>query len=379
MINKLKLLTVVGTRPEIIRLSSVMKVCDKVFNHVVAHTGQNYDYELNEIFFDDLGLRKPDHFMNADVSSLGATVGDIFRKTEEILRLEKPDAMLVLGDTNSCLSAYMAKRLRVPVYHMEAGNRCFDLNVPEEINRKVIDNLADFNLVYTEHARRNLLNEGFPSRRIYLTGSPMNEVLRDNLEKITSSKILAELSLKPGNYFVVSVHREENIDNIDNLKQILSGLTELAEAQNLPVVVSTHPRTRKRLESIEGLMLPENILFMKPFGFSDYVHLQMNSKCTISDSGTISEESAILGFPAITIRNAMERPEAMDTGSIILSGLNSENVLRSVNFVMNNEHEITNRPKDYEIPNTSERVVKIILGTAGLSNSWNGISGGLNV
>lgn len=374
MINNLKLLTIVGTRPEIIRLSSVIKACDKAFDHVLAHTGQNYDYELNEIFFDDLGLRRPDHFMNADVSSLGATIGDIFRKTEEILKLEKPDAMLVLGDTNSCLSAYMAKRLRVPIYHMEAGNRCFDLNVPEEINRKVIDNLADFNLVYTEHARRNLLAEGFPSRRIYFTGSPMNEVINDNIEKIRSSKILEELGLTPGNYFVVSVHREENIDNIQNLTKILDGLSRLAETEKAPVVVSTHPRTKKRLDSIPDLDLPDNLLFMKPFGFCDFVHLQMNAKCTISDSGTISEESAILGFPAITIRNAMERPEAMDTGSIILSGLDSDNVLRSVEFVVNNKHEISDRPKDYEILNTSERVVKVILGTTPLSNMWNGIN-----
>lgn len=371
--KKLKLLTIIGTRPEIIRLSSVIKACDLAFDHILAHTGQNYDYELNEIFFEDLGLRKPNHFMNADVSSLGATVGDIFRKTEEIIKFEKPNAMLVLGDTNSCLSAYMAKRLRVPIYHMEAGNRCFDLNVPEEINRKVIDNLADFNLVYTEHARRNLLAEGFPSRRIYLTGSPMNEVIGDNLEKIKSSKILGKLGLEVGNYYVVSVHREENIDNITNLNNILEGLSGLAAAAKVPIVVSTHPRTKKRLDSIDGLKLPDNILFMKPFGFSDYVHLQMNAKCTISDSGTISEESAILGFPAITIRNAMERPEAMDSGSIILAGLTAEGVLRSVDYVGNNEHKLLDRPYEYEIVNTSERVVKVIMGTAELSNLWNGI------
>jgi len=375
LIRKLKVLTIVGTRPEIIRLSSVLKAFDKTFDHVLAHTGQNYDYELNEIFFDDLGLRKPDHFMNSDVSSLGATIGDIFKRTEEVLKSEKPDAMVVLGDTNSCLSAYMAKRLRVPIYHMEAGNRCFDLNVPEEINRKVIDNLADFNLVYTEHARRNLLSEGFPSRRIYLTGSPMNEVINDNLTKIQGSKILELLSLKPKEYFLVSVHREENIDNIDNLNQILHGLSKLAVSSGNPVIVSTHPRTQKRLDSISNTDLPGNIIFMKPFGFSDYVNLQMNAKCTISDSGTISEESSILGFPAITIRNAMERPEALDTGSIILSGLNAENVLRSIEFVINNHHSKTDCPVDYQITNTSERVVKLILGTAGLSNMWNGIRG----
>jgi UDP-N-acetylglucosamine 2-epimerase (non-hydrolysing) len=373
LIKKLKVLTIVGTRPEIIRLSSVIKALDKSFELVLAHTGQNYDYELNEIFFDDLGLRKPDHFMNADVSSLGATIGDIFKRTEEILKLEKPDAMVVLGDTNSCLSAYMAKRLRVPIYHLEAGNRCFDLNVPEEINRKVIDNLADFNLVYTEHARRNLLAEGFPSRRIYLTGSPMNEVIIDNLQKIKDSKIVDQLSLIPNEYFVVSVHREENIDNIENLNQILQGLSKLAVSSGNPVVVSTHPRTKKRLDALNSTNLPENIIFMKPFGFSDYVNLQMNAKCTISDSGTISEESSILGFPAITIRNAMERPEALDTGSIILSGLKADSVLRSIEFVINNNHILSDRPADYQITNTSERVVKLILGTAGLSNMWNGI------
>lgn len=348
----------------------MIKACDKTFDHVLAHTGQNYDYELNGIFFEDLGLRKPDHFMNADVSSLGATIGDIFRKTEEILKLEKPDAMLVLGDTNSCLSAYMAKRLRVPIYHMEAGNRCFDLNVPEEINRKVIDNLADFNLVYTEHARRNLLSEGFPSRRIYLTGSPMNEVINDNLTKIQGSKILELLSLKPKEYFLVSVHREENIDNIENLNQILHGLSKLAISSGNPVIVSTHPRTKKRLDSVSATNLPENIVFMKPFGFSDYINLQMNAKCTISDSGTISEESAILGFPAITIRNAMERPEAMDCGSIILSGLNADNVLRCVEFELSNFHEPAHRPRYYNIVNTSERVIKLIMGTSLLSNYW---------
>ncbi|MBK6681716.1 MAG: UDP-N-acetylglucosamine 2-epimerase (non-hydrolyzing) [Ignavibacteriales bacterium] len=336
--RKLKVLTIVGTRPEIIRLSSVLKAFDKTFDHILAHTGQNYDYELNEIFFDDLGLRKPDHFMNSDVSSLGATIGDIFKRTEEILKAEKPDAMVVLGDTNSCLSAYMAKRLRVPIYHMEAGNRCFDLNVPEEINRKVIDNLADFNLVYTEHARRNLLAEGFPSRRIYLTGSPMNEVINDNLQKIKDSKILEVLSLKPKEYFLVSVHREENIDNIENLNQILQGLSKLAVSSGNPVIV-VHTRGHKN-DWMQFLMpiFPENIVFMKPFGFCDYVNLQMNAKCTISDSGTISEESAILGFPAITIRNAMERPEALDTGSMILSGLDADNVLRSIEFVLNNDH-----------------------------------------
>jgi len=293
--NKLKVITILRTRPEIIRLSRVMSRLDEFTDHLMVHTGQNYDYELNEIFFKDLEIRKPDIFLNVDNTSLGATVGDIIRKSEEVLKKERPDAVLVLGDTNSCLAAYMAKRLHIPIFHMEAGNRCFDENVPEETNRRIIDHIADFNLVYTEHARRHLLSEGLPHRRIYLTGSPMKEVLDYYQTKIDNSGILSELKLTPKNYFVVSTHREENVDNAENLRNILSVLNELAAKYKHPVIVSTHPRTRKRIEELQSIDQSSTdinplIQFLKPFGFTDYVHLQMNALCTISDSGTISEE-----------------------------------------------------------------------------------------
>ena len=393
----MKVLTVVGTRPEIIRLSRVMSLLDQHADHVIAHTGQNYDYELNEIFFKDLELRKPDYFLNVDVSSLEASVGDIIRKSGELLRKEKPDALVVLGDTNSCLSAYMAKRLHIPIFHMEAGNRCFDFNVPEEINRRVIDHISDFNLVYTEHARRHLISEGLPHRRIYLTGSPMFEVLNYYKPKIEDSRILEELSLtqhvlnkttsnqqpatsnqEPGtrNYFLVSTHREENVDNPANLHKILRVLNKLCEIYNLPVVVSTHPRTRKRLEDVKDIKINSMIQFLKPFGFLDYNKLQMCAKCTLSDSGTISEESAILNFPAISLRQSMERPEAQDAGTIILTGFEPEVVLASIETAIT-EHE-QKIPKlvspDYMVPDTSWRVMKLILGLSSLSNKWHGIN-----
>jgi len=373
--SKLKVLTVVGTRPEIIRLSRVMSLLDEHVNHIIAHTGQNYDYELNEIFYKDLDLRKPDFFLNVDVSSLEASVGDIIRKSGELLRREKPDALLVLGDTNSCLSAYMAKRLHIPVFHMEAGNRCIDLNVPEEINRRVIDHIADFNLVYTEHARRHLISEGLPHRRIYLTGSPMCEVLNYYRPKIDGSGILDTLKLEKGLYFVVSVHREENVDNPGNLEKILLILNRLAGDYKVPVIVSTHPRTRKRLEAVENTNMDPQIRFLKPFGFTDYVHLQMNALCTVSDSGTISEESAILNFPAISLRNSMERPEAQDTGTIILTGFNQDVVMNSIEIVIAEHNVIRSKqlPVDYQVPDTSWRVLKLIQGNSNLSNIWHGI------
>ena len=404
--KKLKIMTVVGTRPEIIRLSATIKLLDKYTNQVFVHTGQNYDYELNEIFFEDLGLRKPDHFMNVDVTSLGAAIGDIFKKTEEIINIEKPDALLVLGDTNSCLSAYMAKRKHLPIFHMEAGNRSFDFNVPEEINRRIIDHIADFNLVYTEHARRHLLSEGLQHRRIYLIGSPMYEVLQQNMDKIKNSKILETLSkqieeesnqrksvqsvssvfpkLEPKKYFMVSVHREENVDNEDNLKQILTVLNKLAEQYKVPVIVSTHPRTRKRIEllgqdSPSRPLTNSHIRFLKPFGFTDYINLQKNALCTISDSGTISEESAMLQFPAISLRQSMERPEAQDTGSIILTGFIPDVVLNAVSTVIEEPSRIESLnhsriPDEYQIENTSWRVVKLIIGNTKLSNKWWGIN-----
>ena len=380
--SNLKVLTVVGTRPEIIRLSRVISLLDEHVNHIIAHTGQNYDYELNEIFYKDLNLRKPDFFLNVDVSSLEASVGDIIRKSGELLRKEKPDALLVLGDTNSCLSAYMAKRLHIPIFHMEAGNRCFDFNVPEEINRRVIDHISDFNLVYTEHARRHLISEGLPHRRIYLTGSPMYEVLDYYRPKIEASTILQDLSpvtnhqsLITNHYFLVSIHREENVDNPENLNKILTVLNRLAEDYKLPVIVSTHPRTRKRLESITGMVMDPLIQFLKPFGFTDYVHLQMNALCTISDSGTISEESAILNFPAISLRNSMERPEAQDAGTIILTGFNPDVILDSINLAID-EHKINSPkqiPADYQVPDTSWRVLKLIQGLTLISNTWHGV------
>ena len=410
--SSLKVLTVVGTRPEIIRLSRVMALLDEHVNHVIAHTGQNYDYELNEIFFKDLELRKPDHFLNVDVSSLEASVGDIMRKSGELLRKERPDALLVLGDTNSCLSAYMAKRMHIPIFHMEAGNRCYDFNVPEEINRRIVDHISDFNLVYTEHARRHLLSEGLPHRRIYLTGSPMFEVLNYYKQKILGSGILEKLSLdsanqgeniplapfkggirrsKPApdtlqlapcnlhlnkhNYFVISTHREENVDNPQNLDSILTILNLLADKYKVPIIVSTHPRTRKRIEQLTDKKNNELIRFLKPFGFTDYVHLQMNAICTISDSGTISEESAILDFPAISLRNSMERPEAQDAGTIILTGFNPDVVLNSIDLAIK-EHKAGHPkmiPADYQVPDTSWRVLKLIQGMAGLSNKWHGV------
>lgn len=373
--SNIKVVTIVGTRPEVIRLSRTMSLLDEYVSHIIVHTGQNYDYELNEIFFKDLEIRKPDYFLNANTSSLGKMLGETIIKIEDVFIKEKPTAVLILGDTNSSIAALMAKRMKIPIYHMEAGNRCFDFNVPEEINRRIIDHISDFNLVYTEHARRNLLREGLPYRRIYLTGSPMREVLEHYSEKINNCPILQKLDLKNQEYFVVSVHREENVDNPDHLKKIVSLLNEIAKVYNLPVIVSTHPRTRKRLKANQFLKLDNRIKFLKPFGFFDYVNLQKNSFCVLSDSGTISEESAILAFPAITIRNAMERQEAMDAGTIMLTGLDMNVVIESINVVINERKFLKERqiPIEYTFTNTSWRVVKLIMGTAKLSNVWSGI------
>jgi len=381
--SSLKVMTIVGTRPEIIRLSRTMALLDDHLNQVIVHTGQNYDYELNEIFWKELELRKPDHFLNISTSSLGSAVGDIIRKSEEVLVKERPDALLVLGDTNSCLSAYIAKRMHIPVFHMEAGNRSFDFNVPEEVNRRIIDHIADFNLVYTEHARRHLISEGFPQRRIYLTGSPLKEVLDYYKPKIEASQIIKNLDLKIKNYFVVSVHREENVDNPYNLKRIISVLNRLTEEYKLPVIISTHPRTRKRLESLDFSLFTHNPLlhFLKPFGFLDWVNLQQKALCTISDSGTISEESSILHFSAISLRQSMERPEAQDTGSIILTGFEPNIVLDSIEITTKHNQLLvanTLTPRDYTIDNTSWRVLKLIQGNTLLSNRWHGIADNKN-
>ena len=369
----LKLITVVGTRPEIIRLSCVIPLLDKYTNHILVHTGQNYDYELNQIFFEDLELRQPDYYLNVNTSSLGYVLGETLIKIEEILEKEKPDAMLILGDTNASISAIMAKRKHIPIYHMEAGNRSFANNVPEEINRKMIDHIADFNLVYTENSRRHLLSEGLPHRRIYVTGSPMFEVLHRYLPKIKQSNILETLNLKPQKYFLISVHREENVDYPENLQKISIVLNALAEQYHYPVIVSTHPRTLIRLENSEGFKFNALIQFLKPFSFTDYNFLQMNSACVLSDSGTISEESAILKFPAITIRNSMERPEAIDAGTIILSGFDPDIVLDSIKVAIEEGANYSKICPEYEIDNCSMRVLKLILGTAKLHKQWSGL------
>ena len=370
--KKLKVVTILGTRPEIIRLACVMEALDNFTDHVLVHTGQNYDYELNQVFFDDLGVKEPDHFLNVDTSSLGKVLGEILIKTEEVLLKEKPDAVLALGDTNSAIGLLMAKRMKIPTYHMEAGNRSFDANVPEEINRKLVDHVSDFNLVYTEHARRHLLAEGLHPRFTYLTGSPMREVLAKHKESFTKSTVLTELKLEQKNYFIVSVHREENVDSKENLSKVVGCLNALSDQYSMPVIVSTHPRTRKRLESAGLLENTRDIRFLKPFGFHDYNRLQIDSFCAISDSGTISEESSMLDFPAVTIRQSIERPEALDTGSIVLSGLDPQTLLQAVDVVINEKdlYPVQEIPDDYKIENTSLRVLKLILGTAKLANRW---------
>lgn len=377
--SKLKVTTVLGTRPEIIRLSRVIERLDRFTSHRIVHTGQNWDYELNEVFFSDLDVRQPDNFMGVDTSSLGAVLGGILIETEKELIANRPDALVVLGDTNSAISALMARRMKIPVYHMEAGNRSYDRNVPEETNRRMVDHISDFNLVYTEHARRHLLSEGMEHRRVYLTGSPMREVLEAYREKIEGSEVLSRLSLEADRYFIVSLHREENVDSKNRLTQLIAALNSLAETYDYPIILSTHPRTRKRLDAIDGLVMHPRIQDMKPFGFHDYNHLQMKSFCAISDSGTIAEESSILDFPAITPRDAIERPEALDTGNIIFTGLDAGTIREAVEMVTTNFSERKKAgkpgiiPSDYQIMNTSERVVNLILGSARLSNEWDGI------
>lgn len=372
----MKVITILGTRPEIIRLSLTMKLLDKYVNHIIIHTGQNYDYELNEVFFNDLDLRKPDYFLKINTKTLGNIYGDTLIKSEEILKKENPDAVLILGDTNSSIAGIIAKRLQIPIYHVEAGNRSFDQNVPEEINRKIIDHIADFNIVYSERSRQHLISEGYPHRKTYLSGSPMKEILTNCQTKLKESKILDKLNLVSDNYFLVSVHRQENVDLKENLINILDILNAVAEKYNIKIIVSTHPRTKDRLNAIQNIEIDKRIEFLKPFGFFDYLTLQQNSKAVISDSGTISEESAILDFPAITLRKSMERPEAIDAGSIILTGLDKETLLTSLDVAIsqNNIDLAKSIPKEYEIKNTSWRILKLILGTAKLSNQWNSIS-----
>lgn len=375
----MKVMTVVGTRPELIRLSRVLHRLDTTagIEHVLVHTGQNYDYELNQVFFDDLGIRKPDHMLGVDTSSLGAVLGGTLVAVESVISAEAPDALLVLGDTNSCIAALMARRMKVPVYHMEAGNRCFDLNVPEETNRRLVDHVADFNLVYTEHARRNLLAEGLHPRRMLKTGSPMREVLDAYLPNIQASTVLQDKGLTEGEYFLVSAHREENVDSPERLQMLLDCLTAVHEHFHLPVFVSTHPRTRKRLRALTGWHEPEGVTFSEPLGFHDYNKLQMSAACCLSDSGTIAEESSILGFPAITLRDSIERPEALDTGAIIMTGLNPEDAVTAVRLTMDTRHSDRDSrnlaPDDYMVNNTSQRTVNFILSTARRHHLWAGI------
>lgn len=376
---RLKVMTILGTRPEIIRLSRVMAQLDTVCDHVIVHTGQNWDYQLNEVFFEDLGVRRPDHFLGTGGGTLGETLGKILMASEEVIRAETPDAVLVLGDTNSAISAIMARRMKVPVYHMEAGNRSFDRNVPEETNRKLVDHVSDFNLVYTEHARRHLLSEGIAHRRIYLTGSPMREVLEHYRARIEASDILDRLKLRAREYFVVSLHREENVDDPARLTGLMTALNRLAEAHGFPVVVSTHPRTRKRIDALEGVTLDDRVRYMEPFGFHDYNHLQMASFCAISDSGTIAEEASILGFAAITPRDAIERPEGLDVGCVVMTGVDPQAIVDGVSLAtrMFADRVAAGLPQpvpvDYCVTNTSERVAALVLGTARLSNRWDGI------
>lgn len=361
--KKMKVLTIVGTRPEIIKLSEIIKELDRETEHVVVHTGQNYDYELNGIFLKDLGLRKPDYFLEAVGATAASTVGTVITKVDEVLEKEKPEAVLILGDTNSCMGAYAAKRLKIPVFHMEAGNRCFDARVPEETNRKMLDHMSDINLVYSDVTRMNLVNEGLDMDRILKTGSPMYEVLLAHASEIEASEVLTEMSLKKGEYFVLSAHREENINIEENFRRLLDVIRRVSEAYKKTIVFSVHPRTRKQLESGD-VALPENVMLMKPLGFLAYVKLQMNALCVLSDSGTISEESSILNFPAVNIREAHERIEAMDEGSVILSGLNPERVLQAIEVARKQtkgSDRIFRIPPDYAYPNVSKKVVRIIL------------------
>lgn len=365
MTNRLKVMTVVGTRPEIIRLARVMNALDssKAIEHVIVHTGQNYDYELNQIFFDDLQIRKPDYFLNAAGGSATETIGKILINIDPLLEEIKPDAFLVLGDTNSCLCAIPAKKRHIPIFHMEAGNRCFDQRVPEETNRKIVDHVSDINLTYSDIAREYLLREGLPADRIIKTGSPMFEVLNHYKQAIESSDVLTRLKLEENKYFVVSAHREENINNETNFTGLVTSLNLIAEKYNSPIIVSTHPRTRKMIDT-KGLDLHKNIQLLKPLGFNDYNALQMKAYAVLSDSGTISEESSILNFPALNIRQAHERPEAMEEASVMMVGLNPERIMQGLIELENqNRGEVRNFRKvgDYSMPNVSEKVVRIII------------------
>lgn len=360
--KKLKVMTVVGTRPEIIRLSSVINKLDKskAIEHILVHTGQNYDYELNEVFFEDFKLKKPDYFLNSAVGTAIETIGNILINIEKVIDKEKPDAFLILGDTNSCLTAIAAKRRHIPIFHMEAGNRCFDQRVPEETNRKIVDHIADINLTYSDIAREYLLREGLLPDRVIKTGSPMYEVIKSKLDDINNSDVLNKLNLEKGKYFVVSAHREENINSETNFMNLVESLNAIADKYNFPVIISTHPRTRKMIEE-KGIKFNPLVNLLKPLGFNDYVKLQIESKAVLSDSGTISEESSILKFRALNLREAHERPEAMEEASVMMVGLKKERILQGLEILETQEKDTLREVYDYSMPNVSDKVLRIIL------------------
>ncbi len=361
MSDKLKVCTIVGTRPEIIRLSEVIKCCDRYFDHILVHTGQNYDYTLNEIFFEDLNLRRPEHFLEAAGANLGETMGNIIARSYELLEKERPDALLVLGDTNSALSAISAKRLKIPIFHMEAGNRCWDWNVSEMINRKIVDHISDINMPYTEHSRRYLLSEGIDGKTIFVTGSPMKEVIKASMDRIEASDVLTRLNLEPKKYILLSAHREENIDLEDNFMDLMNAVNIVAQKYKMPVIYSTHPRSAKFIEK-RNFKFDPLVSNMKPFGFLDYNKLQMNAYCVMSDSGTLSEESAMLDFPAVLIRTSTERPEVLDKGTIVIGGIKSDDVCQAIDLAtsMYENGEKVVEAEDYADENVSVKVVKLI-------------------
>ena len=362
----MKVMTIVGTRPEIIKLSTVIPELDKYTEHILVHTGQNYDYELNEIFFEGMGIRKPDIFMNAAGETPAETIGNVIRISDELFKEHKPDALLIYGDTNSCLAVISAKRNKIPVFHMEAGNRCFDQRVPEEINRKIVDHLSDINMTITEHARRYLIEEGIAPETVIKVGSSMKEVLERNKERIESSKVLERLGVKPKEYFVLSAHREENLDDSKNLNALVDSINAVAKEYKFPIIFSTHPRTQKKIDTGD-IKFDSLVRIMKPLGFADYIKLQENAFCVISDSGTITEESSLLGFPAITVRQAHERPEGMDEGTVIMSGLDRESVLNSIKVVTNQNIRMR-VVDDYDNDILAAKVVRIILSYTGYIN-----------
>jgi len=360
----LKVMTLVGTRPELIKMSRVIAELDRHVDHVLVHSGQNYDYELNQVFFDDLEIRKPDHFLDAAGETAAQTIAEVIAKADAVFERERPDALLLYGDTNTCLAVIAAKRRKIPVFHMEAGNRCFDQRVPEELNRKVLDHLSDINLVLTEHARRYLIAEGIRPETIIKTGSHMREVLDHYMPKIQASDVLARMGLEKGRYFIVSAHREENVDTPENLTDLVQTLNALAQHYELPVIVSTHPRTQKRLDALNLTKMDRRIQFLKPFGFCDYVRLQMEALCVVSDSGTITEEASLLNLPAVTIRNAHERPEGMDVGTLIMAGLKKEHVLDAVRVIVAQHGDgsrVMAPVEDYEAQSVSKKVLRVVL------------------